>query len=498
LTTDAVARENSRVNTVRNFEQVRLFDDNRSFIAALRETGDVREIEVEVDWDLEVGAISRLSCERDGPSDWFKKVHDYPGQSIFANPLATWRRTALALGLEPDAHIRDIYRAYEERERNPVPPVEVEEGPCQENIVTGAAVDVSMVPAPMIHEGDGGRYVGTWDLVISRDPGSDWSNWGIYRFMVHDERTLTGWPRPTSHLGKVLREHYVPRREPMPVAVVIGADPLSHLAASATYMLGGDERLLAGGLRGRAVRVCRATQSDHLIPADAEMVIEGHILPDQIAMEGPYGEYPGYRTGEMARGVLMDVTAITFRYDPIHTLDCTGLRDDSATCTSFTGAIAIKRRLERYDIPVVDVYVPPEGAVHTVVISVGRGGGEVTERILEILTARRAQLSKIFVMDDDVDVFNMDEVIHAFSTRCHPGRGVFVNRYEGRANGLTPCYSAEEREILSGASVAFDCTWPPSWNRITRIPVKATFNHIYSEELRSRVLERADELGLDT
>src|SRR5262245_65414831 len=105
------------------------------------------------------------------------------------------------------------------------------------------------------------------------------------------------------------------------------------------------------------------------------MVIEGNVLPARIAMEGPYGEYPGYRTGEMAYGILVDVTAITHRDSPIHTLDCTGFKDDSATCTSFTGAIAIKRRLERYGMSVVVVMVPAWGGVESEVGAGGSSGG---------------------------------------------------------------------------------------------------------------------------
>lgn len=472
------------------------FDDNRSFIEALKRSGDVAVIEAEVDWDLELGAISRRTAELDGPAVWFKNVKDYPGNSVFCNPLATWRRIAVALGVSPDTPVRDLYRIYEERETNPISPVQTDQAPCQQNIVTGNAVDVSTIPAPMIHDGDGGRYIGTWDILVSREPDTGWVNWGIYRFMVHDERTLAGWPNPNSHLGKVFRETYMARNRPMPAALVIGADPLSHFAASATYMLGGDERELAGGLRTRPVRTTRAVTSDLPVPADAEMVIEGEILPDHVAMEGPYGEYPGYRTGEMGYGVLFDVKAITYRDDPVHTVDCTGFKDDSATCTSLTGAIAIRRRLERHDIAVSEVYVPPEGAVHTAVISLPEGGPEVTQGILQLLTMRRAQLSKIFVVDQDVDVFNLDEVMHAFSTRCHPGRGVFVHRYEGRANALTPCYSAQERHTLSGATVAFDCTWPKSWDPLQRVPVKATFTGIYPQEVQEKVLSRWKDMGL--
>jgi 4-hydroxy-3-polyprenylbenzoate decarboxylase len=231
------------------------------------------------------------------------------------------------------------------------------------------------------------------------------------------------------------------------------------------------------------------------VPATAEIVIEGYILPDAIAMEGPYGEYSGYRTGEMGRGVLLDVQAISFRDDPIHTMDCTGFKDDGAIVASLTGAIAVKRRLQRKGIPVADVYLPPEGAVHTAVVSVTRGGSEVTRAILDALTARRALLSKIVVVDVDVDVFATDEVLHAFSVRCHPGRGIHVGTYTGRANALTPAYSAEERGDLTGATVAFDCTWPPEWNRSTQVPVRASFAESYGEQLQRRVLDRWSELG---
>ena len=102
-------------------------------------------------------------------------------------------------------------RANERREQALIPPVQVEKGPCKEVVVRGDDVDVFRLPAPMLHEGDGGRYIGTWDLVVSRDPGSNWTNWGIYRFMLHGRRTLTGFPRPTSHLGKIFQERYLPK-----------------------------------------------------------------------------------------------------------------------------------------------------------------------------------------------------------------------------------------------------------------------------------------------
>ncbi len=470
-------------------------NDLRDFLTSIEQSGDLVKVEDEVDWDQEISGIGRLSCERDGPAFLFNNVKDYEGWRVLANPASGWRRYAVGLGLPADTPPRRLYEVYAEREQNMIPPKKVNGGPCKDVIIKGDAVDLFDLPVPMVHEGDGGRYIGTWDIVVSKDADSDWVNWGIYRFMIHNKNVLTGYPRPTSHLGKMLLEGYVPRGEPMPIAIVIGADMPSHLAAAATFRMAGDEADLAGGLGQQSIDLVKCETSDLYVPANSEIVIEAEIYPDRIAQEGPYGEYPGYRSGEMGDALCARVTAITHRKDPILTIDTTGFMDSSAVSTSISGAIAIRRRLEKYDIPVVAVYIPPESGVHMAVVSVRRGGSEVAQKIVELLTARRALISKIIVVDEDVDVFNMSAVVHAFSTKCHPDRGTHIHRYEGRANALTPAYSAEERVARIGASVAFDATWPPEWpGDLT--PVRATLDSMYSPEVQSRVHERWKALGL--
>ena len=470
--------------------------DFRSFLAAIQSSGDLVTINDQVDWDQELSGIGRLSCERNGPAFMFNNIKDYaPDWRIATNPIATWRRLAVGLNLPADTPLRDLYQTYAEREGNMIPPVCVKDGPCKEVIISGDKVNLFDLPVPMVHEGDGGRYLGTWDLVVSKDADTDWVNWGMYRFMIHNERLITGYPRPTSHLGKMLLEGYVPRGKPMPIAIVIGADLPSHIAAAATFRIAGNEADLAGGLGGHPIDLVKCETSDLFVPASAEIVIEAEVYPDRIAQEGPYGEYPGYRSGEMGNAICARVTAITHRREPILTLDTTGFMDSSATTTSISGAIAIKRRLEKHGVPVVDVYVPPEGGVHLAVVSVRRGGAAIARQVVEILTARRALMSKIIIVDEDVDVFNMSAVIHAFATKCHPDRGTHIHRYEGRANALTPAYSLEERVARAGATVAFDSTWPPEWPRETT-PIRATLDSMYSPEVQRRVLERYKSLGL--
>ncbi|HXG52006.1 MAG TPA: UbiD family decarboxylase [candidate division Zixibacteria bacterium] len=473
-----------------------MFNDTRDFIEALRASGDLLEIDKEVHWDLELGAVSRLACEKDGPALWFKRIADYPpAMTALANPMATWRRVAVAFGLRPDATLEEIHSEYEKREGSPIPPRTVKDGPCKENVKLADDADVYDLPAPMLHDGDGGRYLGTWDIVVSYDPETKWVNWGMYRFMVYDSRHLSGFPRPTSHFGKVFQDHYVARNKPMPVALVIGADPISHFTASATYHIGGEEAALAGGLRGAPVELVRCETSDLLVPANAEIVIECEALPDYVGLEGPYGEYPGYRTGEMGNGVLCRVNAITRRENPVLTVDATGYRDDSSTITALTGAVAIKRRLERHGLPVLAVNIPREGAVHAAVIAVRHGGKQVAREILEILTSRRALISKIFLVEADVDVYDIGQVLHAFSTKCHPAHGIHVVHYEGRANTLTPCYSQGERAAQKGATVLYDCTWPGEWSAEWEIPVKATFETIFPRSIREKVLARWKSYG---
>ena len=311
--------------------------DFRSFLAAIGESGDLVAIDHEVDWDQELSGIGRLSCERNGPAFLFNNIKDYhdaPRWRLATNPIATWRRMAVAFGLPADAPVPALYATYAAREAKPVPPVIVKDGPCKEVVIDGARVDLFDLPVPMVHEGDGGRYIGTWDLVVSRDAKSEWVNWGMYRFMVHNERLMTGFPRPTSHLGKMLLDGYVPAGRPMPIAIAMGCDPLCHLAAAATFRIGGNEADLAGGLRERAVELVKCETSDLYVPASAEVVIEAEVYPDRVNQEGPYGEYPGYRSGEMGNAICARVTAITHRRDPIWTLDTTGFMDSSATSTS--------------------------------------------------------------------------------------------------------------------------------------------------------------------
>jgi 4-hydroxy-3-polyprenylbenzoate decarboxylase len=293
----------------------------------------------------------------------------------------------------------------------------------------------------------------------------------------------------------MLRNKYVPHGKPMPVAIVMGADPASHLAATSTTKIGRDEASLAGGLAGHAIEIAKCLDSDLTFPANAEVVLEGEILPDRIAHEGPYGEYPGYRSGEMGAGILMRVNTICHRKNPVLTMDSTGFKDCSSIVTALGGGVGIQRVLEKKGVPVTGVYVPSEGAVHLCIVGVRKGGREVAEKVLDALTGRRTYMTKILVCDDDIDIFNLSEVIHAWATRCHSGRGIIIKDIEKGAQALTPAYSQEERGRTAGAAAAFDVTFPPEWDR-WETPVRATFDKMFPADVQKKVLDNWKSYGL--
>jgi 4-hydroxy-3-polyprenylbenzoate decarboxylase len=448
---------------------------------------------------LEVGAIGRRTYEMEGPCLLFENIKDYPeGFRISNGTTGTWSRVALALDLPKDAPLKEIYRDYMEKTKKKIPPRILDKGeaPCKENVMVGEDVNLYKFPCPMIHEGDGGRYLGSWDIVICKDPELNWSNWGMYRFMVHTKNWLTGWPQSTSQLAMIFKKSYLPQNKPMPVAVVLGADPVSHIVATAPFKPGENEAEISGGMSGQPIDLVPCETSDLLVPAHAEIVIEGELMPDKIAPDGPFGEYPGYRSGTMCEGVAVKVNAITYRNDPIVTMIALGVPpDDSSIAAALSAAGAMKEGLIRRGVPVTDVYVPPEGVTHLIIVGVKKGGKEIARQVLEYFTARRVMSNKHIVVDEDVDVFNMGEVLHAFATKCHPGRGIDYEWYEGRSNSLTPFYSPKERSRLKGVSVVFDCTWPPEWPSEI-VPLKASFKTIYSPEIQQKVIQNWDKYGI--
>ncbi len=474
------------------------FTDNRQFISALEKSGDVVRIKDEIDWEGEAGAMVRRGMERRAQALFFEKIKDYPpGFTIFGGPLATHRRLAVALGFKPETPFSEIQHHYENRIESPIKPMLVSKGPCQENVITGNDVDLFKLPVPLIHWGDGGRYIGSWHAVVMKDPDSSWVNWGMYRQMVYNRNTIVGAWHVHNQGGMLLQSKYMPTRTPMPVAIAIGMDPLSTLVTVAPFNAGQSEVDYAGALLGKPVELVKCKTVDLMVPAQSEIVLEGEIIPSMIVPEAPFGEYTGYRTALNPRGVACRVKAITFRNNPILTMDNPGLPvDSSGVCWSMTTAVANKKLLRQQMVPVTDVHYPPEGANMMAFVSLKRMYSNLAMQVHHIIQGGAEWAPKVIVMDDDVNVFDMDEVLHTLGTRCNPERGIKIIEGES-GNALHPFLSPKERYWGKGASVLFDCMWPYDWSRKTDIPPRVSFKETYPKEIQDKVLKNWKKYGFE-
>lgn len=461
------------------------FKDNREFIRDLEKTGDVVRVKQKVDWELEIGAITRRSCEINGPAALFENIKDYPGFRILGSPLATIRRFALALGLDPQTPIRDIFEEYGRRTAHLIPPVIVKDGPCKENIIKEDDIDIFRFPVPLIHDGDGGRYIGTWNIDITKELRGKWVNWGMYRIMVHDRKLLVGDFTPNKHLDMHLSP-YLAQKKPMPVAIVIGADPLSTMVAGLFIEAWQDEANYAGALNQAPVELVKCETIDLYVPASAEMVIEGEVLPDVKLPEGPFGEFTGYRHGIDMHAAIR-IKAITHRNNLVINITNMGIPLHEGVVIGIILSFNVMQRLKTLGLPVTGVHIPPEFAGTVIIVGVKKTQGNIVMRVKDAIMARGPNaFEKIIVVDDDVDVFNLKEVLHAFAAKCHPRRGIKVSDGEGLIN-LIPSLSQEERATLSGSVALFDCTWPLDLPR-EKVLQKISFS-TYPEKVKNRVMK---------
>ncbi len=473
------------------------FKDLREFIAKCESLGDAVRVEQEVDWNLEVGAITRRCCELSAPAPLFEKIKGYPkGYRIFGAPLATFRRLAIAMDIDPEAPFKQILDAYIDRSARPIKPRLVKEGPCKENVVTGDDVDLFKFPAPMIHDGDGGRYLGTFHIIATKDPDGDWVNWGMYRQMIHTRNTLGGLVAPAQHIGMIFRNKYEAKNKPMEFAVAIGTEPVTALLGGAGIPAGVNEADIIGGIRGEPLDVIQCETVDLKVPATSEIVLEGVVNPHERKMEGPFGEYGGYRSIPSLPRPVYTVKAITYRNAPILTVSNMGTPvDDADIIQGMTMAAEIFITLKKMGFPVTGVYTPPECCCSTVVISTKVPYVNIASRIASGVWASSVGhfVVKIIIVDDDVDPTNMREVLHAWSTKCHPIRGTTVIP-QAVLTPAYPYYSPEEVRYNQGVNVYYDCTFPRRWPK-EHIAVRSSFRDIYPKEVQEKVLANWSKYG---
>lgn len=480
------------------------YGDLRGYIDRLQEEGELQPINEEVDWNLEVGAIIRRSFDLKAPAPFFEKIKGYPeGFRILGAPLGRsnkpgnpYARIAVSMGMKVNSSYQDIVETYLNRKKNLIKPILVKDGPCKENVHVGEDIDLYEFPAPLLHQGDGGRYISTWHIVATKDPDSDWVNWGMYRQMISNKNTLTGFLL-THDIGTLYFGKYEPRKIPMEFAVALGTEPLTPIVGAIPIAPGISEMDVIGGIREEPLQLVKCETVDLAVPATSEIVFEGVVPPHERLDEGPFGEYTGFQAGKMSPKPVYKVRAITHRNDPILPVSCVGPFDDCANLASVFYSSEIFAELRgKHHLPVRGVYCPPECATHMIIVSSKIPYANYANQIANLIwsvKSRAEQHPHVVVVEDDVDPSNMDQVLHAMCTVCHPDRGI-IKQPRGIGHGILPYLNEHEQRFCLGAQVLFDCTWPKDWAE-DQIPPRVTFEGLWPKNIQERVLEKWKKYG---
>jgi 4-hydroxy-3-polyprenylbenzoate decarboxylase len=449
------------------------YDDLREWLAYAERLGEVRHVKG-ASWQEDIGlAAEAVLRAENGPCVVFEDIPGCPkGHRVLLNVFAGKRRN-MTMGFPDHLTKSELSEAYREaylKEMRLVPHQIVADGPVFENILEGDAVDVTKFPAPVWHEKDGGRYIGTGTYSITLDPEEKWLNAGAYRAQVHDAKTV-GVIMAAGHHGYIHREKYFAKGEAMPVVMVLGGDPLAFFYGGMEAPYGVFELDIIGGLRGRPVKMVRGKVTGLPFPADAEIVLEGYISPDKRHMEGPFGEWTGHYAGGATMAPVLDIKAIYHRNDPI-LLGVPPMGagpDEMARYRAVLRSATIKQNMANAGVPdVQQVWCHEVGGarmLHGVSIKQRYPGHAAQAGQIAAQCGASAYASKyIIVTDEDVDVTNLESLLWAMLTRTDPKESIqfITGSWDSPAD---PRLSPEKRAVrnMTHSVAIIDACKPWHW-----------------------------------
>jgi len=415
------------------------YEDVREWLDIVDSIGELKRVDG-ADWKLEIGTLTELIYrERTGtiPALLFDRIKGYPkGFRILFGQHCSFRRLALALGLPLDSVGLKLVSRFKEKLNHlrPIPPRVVKDGPVLQNRMAGGEIDLLKFPAPHIHELDGGRFIGTACVAITRDPEEDWVNLGTYRAMVHDRKSLGLFTSAVSKHARVHMEKYFKQGKPCPVVLCVGQDPLLLLAAGNPLEFGRPEYDYCGGLRGRAFDVVVGEATGLPIPAHAEIAIEGFMHPGETKAEGPFGEWLGYYGARMDNTPVVRVEKIHYRNDPILCCARPGRPPtDYSLAKCVIRTAQIWDRVEKAGLPNVKGVWCQEAGIGSLfnVISIKQAypGHSRQALFLAAQVLGGAYNGRfVVVVDDDIDPTNTFDVLWAMATRCDPDQAIEIIR----------------------------------------------------------------------
>lgn len=475
-----------------------MFDDLREFLKALEERGKLEHIGG-ADWDLEIGTLNELVSEKQGPGLLFDAVKGYPeGFRIATNLLHHRIGQKLALGLDEQMSDLEVVRFWKDwmKKYEPLPPTVVPDGPVFENVLSGDEVDLFKIPTPKWHMHDGGRYIGTGVITLTKDPDEGWVNFGTYRVMIQDDKTLAFYASPGKH-ATIMREKYWAKGEPCPVAMCFGQDLLLFCLSTMPIPWGVSEYDVAGYLRQRPVEVVAGRATGLPIPATAEIVAEGFSPPPEqdSRPEGPFGEWQGYYASGSRNEPVVHVKNLYFRNNPI-LFGQPPVKPPVNTWFPIPihSASYLWDRLEEAGMMgITGVYVHGPGDRIIAVIALKQRylghGRQLATMAGAFLQGGACTGRYIITVDDDIDPSNLDEVLWAVTTRADPETAISI--VPGfLTSPLDPMLSPDHRarKQFTTAKLFIDACWPYHWKD------KAPPVNRASDELRGQVTTKWKEL----
>ena len=485
--------------------------DLRDFILKLEELGELKRISEEVDPYLEMTEICDRVLQDKGPALLFENPKGY-SVPVLANLFGTPKRVALGMGQksvealkevgevlatlkepEPPESIKDAWQKLPiYKQVLNMAPKKVKTPACQDIVIEGDDVDLATLPIQTCWPEDAGPLI-TWPLVITKGPSAKRQNLGIYRQQVIGRnKVIMRW---LPHRGGALdfkawqEEH---PGKPFPIAVALGADPATILAAVTPIPDALSEYAFAGLLRGSKTSVSRCISHDLEIPASAEIVLEGYLYPDEMADEGPFGDHTGYYN-EVESFPVFTIERITHRKDPIYHSTYTGKPPDEPAILGVSLNEVFVPILKKQFPEIVDFYLPPEGCSYRMaIVSIKKQYPGHAKRIMFGIWSflRQFMYTKfVIVTDDDVDVRDWTSVIWAITTRVDPSRDTtLINN--------TPIDYLDFASPVSGlgSKMGLDATnkWAGETAREWGVPIEMT------DQVKTRVDELWPLLGLDS
>lgn len=463
------------------------FSDLRGWIEALRAAGELKEIDAEVDWHVELGNIVRLAQgPGTGPALLFNNIKDYNGvgsrcRRIFTGGVGSYRRIAMMLGCDPDIHPRDLVKLGRTVFNDRLPPRLVPTGPVKQNILMGEQVNLFDFPSPHWNRVDGGRYIMTYAACVTRHPQTGVMNVGIYRGMVGDRNHVPVLIWRAQHIGNHYTAYQQAGLKEMPIAFVIGWEPVLGFCAGQPVASGVCEYDVMGALRGEPVDLVKCETVDLEVPASAEIVIEGLIStdPSDDMMEGPFAEFTGYVAGDCSPKPTARITCITHRDDPILRGaiegSLPGSFSENAICSSIMRSATAWDVLDRAGVPnVTDVFGAPVHAGINLLVSIKQTYRNQAKQVANALwgsSAAHVRYKHVTVVDEDIDIHDYAAVDWAIAYRVNAGENDVIVMPSTFGAGLDPSTRRRDRNAsLFGTG---------KWNRLL---IDATMNLDYDPD----------------